>query len=819
MVAYASHNVSMARGEVTPLAHARVDLEDYALGLATLSNCMVLRYGGVTRRPASLYQNPVKTAANATRFIRFLFNQTQAYALEFGDQYVRFHTTEGRVENVGVPVEVATPYLTADLWKIKTARIGDVIYIACDGYAPRTLTRSSETSWAMALHAFKDGPYLPRGVSTTMTPAGTGHAHDAMTSDSLPSPLDASSSFDDGSSHNAFDRDPETDAKISAGSSGFLRIDLGSVKVVDAYMIQAKAGNTPDDAPIAWRFEGSTDDTNWIVLDYKSQESDFSTGERRHYEITNETAYRYYRLSFDGGGGDDSTSTYIAQLALHQAASDQTAFNLTCSAITELNGGVGFLSTDVGRTIRLLGLDGGYRWCEIISYVSTTVVTVVMHGQVLDDVSAVAAWQMSVFNATDGWPRSVAVFEDRLTWAGTDLQPTSGWLSRTADYDNHGVTSPIQDDDGVDFTLIKGEIDVINWAVGGSDLILGTEGGIRVVTRNDQGLAFTRTNKREEGQTSDTSSAVDPVLVKRVMLFADKQNKTIHETVFSVDDGGYVVQELTMLAEHLFHGQIKEMHYATQPTRNLWVVLEDGSAVLCTYDRQQRVFGVSPVVIDGTFDSMCILPTSGYDVPMAIIKRTINGVTARYVEKFTDMYRSGGVSNYTIPIYLDSALRYEGVATGTVTGLSHLEGETLGCYVDAVDIGDAVVTAGSLTLPNGVTGVDILVGLRYTSTIKTLRPPNAGSSGELLGIPMRGVKVSVDVYETYGLQGGSPQEQALLRTEQDRASTPAVPLLHTGDLAVNTESSWDDKGLAVFHTDKAYPATIRALQVLLERTG
>ena len=60
---------------------------------------------------------------------------------------------------------IASPYAVEDLFTaegtsaLSIAQSGDVLYIGCEGYAPRTLTRSGNTSWAFAEYAPTDGPF------------------------------------------------------------------------------------------------------------------------------------------------------------------------------------------------------------------------------------------------------------------------------------------------------------------------------------------------------------------------------------------------------------------------------------------------------------------------------------------------------------------------------------------------------------------------------------------------------------------------------------------------------------------------------------
>ena len=145
--------LNFTRGEVTPFIHARIDLDHYKAGLATMRNWVPLRYGGMTRMPGSLYYGHTKTSAKRSRFLPFVFNQSQKYSIEAGETYFRFWTRNGRIESPpGTPVEVVTPYLEADLKYIQTRQSGDLVFITCRGYWPRVLTRISETSWSLTTY-------------------------------------------------------------------------------------------------------------------------------------------------------------------------------------------------------------------------------------------------------------------------------------------------------------------------------------------------------------------------------------------------------------------------------------------------------------------------------------------------------------------------------------------------------------------------------------------------------------------------------------------------------------------------------------------
>lgn len=163
-------------GEFSPLLNGRVDIDRYRAGLATCLNFMPTLQGGLTRRPGTEFISEVKDSTTEVRLVAFEFSTTQAYILEFGDQYIRFYRNYGQIQSAGSAYEISSPWLEADLFQLNFAQSADVLYIVHPDYPPRKLSRTGHTSWTLTQIDFNDGPYLPiNAVSTTMTPsAATG---------------------------------------------------------------------------------------------------------------------------------------------------------------------------------------------------------------------------------------------------------------------------------------------------------------------------------------------------------------------------------------------------------------------------------------------------------------------------------------------------------------------------------------------------------------------------------------------------------------------------------------------------------------------
>jgi hypothetical protein len=156
---------SFNAGELSGLLDARVDFAKYAGGTKLLQNFIPTVQGPARQRPGSRFVSEVKNSANRSWLAKFEFNPTNAYGLEFGNQYLRFYTQRARLVNAGVPVEVATPYVQAALFnadltpRLRTAQSGDFLYITHSDYQQRILKRTSQTAFELDIYEAKGGPF------------------------------------------------------------------------------------------------------------------------------------------------------------------------------------------------------------------------------------------------------------------------------------------------------------------------------------------------------------------------------------------------------------------------------------------------------------------------------------------------------------------------------------------------------------------------------------------------------------------------------------------------------------------------------------
>lgn len=140
---------NFARGELSPLLWGRTDLEVYRSGLRRMRNFFATRHGPAMSRPGTSFVALTKSNGGV-RLVPFIYSDQSSYVLEFGHEYIRFHRNGATLLSGGIPYEVATPYQSTDLATLRWVQSGDVLVLTHPSYAPRELTRVSNTNWTLA---------------------------------------------------------------------------------------------------------------------------------------------------------------------------------------------------------------------------------------------------------------------------------------------------------------------------------------------------------------------------------------------------------------------------------------------------------------------------------------------------------------------------------------------------------------------------------------------------------------------------------------------------------------------------------------------
>lgn len=162
---------SFVGGEFAPALYGRTDIAQYANACAEVENFIVRPYGPLISTPGTEYINACKTGGTTSivRLIQFIFSRTDSYIIEMGVGYFRFYTNGAIVCSTGTtPYEVAHTYTAEEIPNIQYCQLNDVIYIVHGSHRPAKLVRYAATYWALEDFDFIGGPFLDDNTDDTI---------------------------------------------------------------------------------------------------------------------------------------------------------------------------------------------------------------------------------------------------------------------------------------------------------------------------------------------------------------------------------------------------------------------------------------------------------------------------------------------------------------------------------------------------------------------------------------------------------------------------------------------------------------------------
>lgn len=486
---------------------------------------------------------------------------------------------------------------------------------------------------------------------------------------------------------------------------------------------------------------------------------------------------------------------------------------------------------DVGRQIRL-NLSGTQVWGTISSFTSTTEVDIDFEDalpldpkqpQSLIGFGRTANWKFGAW-FVGNYPQVVNFHEGRLNFYATQLQPQTHWTSKSSSFEEYAPTdkdSTVQDDSGITATLNSGKINTILWAATGPVLLLGTVGAEWQIKAQSLNESLTPKNYNAKEQTSWGSEDITPERIGQSLIYVQVGGVTIRELVYSFEIDSFVANHLNIVADHIFRdrGKAIDIAYERNPYTRIWFVASNGEVVCVTYEKSQEITAWNHHILGGSFaggnpvtESIEALPGDDTnDEVYLIVKRTIDGVTKRYIERFADDFWPRSDTDKTSMRFTDSHLTYSGAATSTISGLDHLEGETVQIVADGAVRPTEVVSGGSITFQGG-DATEAVIGLQYTSLVKTL-PVEAGSvSGTAQGKVKRINALVVRLHASIGFSHGVKEDNlTLLSFRGTEDPMDSSPPLFSGDKKITLNSSYDTLAPYFISQDQPYPLNILAL--------
>jgi hypothetical protein len=466
--------------------------------------------------------------------------------------------------------------------------------------------------------------------------------------------------------------------------------------------------------------------------------------------------------------------------------------------------------------------DPGYGWCVITAYTSATEVTATVLSQLPDQVTLVAnattRWAFGAWGSVPGYPSHVAFFRNRLCFARAVDRKV--WFSVVEDYENFKAKDAggeVTAEQAIRITVDSEESNPIEWMVSADALLIGTSGEEFAIMENTDADPFGPGNVKAHQFAGYGSRGVNPVRVGSSALFVQRAGRKLREISPDQISEKFQALNMSVLAPHMVRKgtAIRQMAYQKEPHSIIWIARDDGQLRGFTFDREQYADppygGWHRHVLggDGVVDSLVCVPSPNNDRDdlWMIVSRTIDGGTKRYVEYMMPEYEDG--DDVESSFYVDCGLTYDDIDADVISGLDHLEGETVDVLINGAAHPQRTVFGGSITLTHE--GSVVQIGLPCPAKLATMRLEVQTDRGTVQGKTKRIDRVTGRFLETLGGSMGpteSELDEILFRSGSD--DMDEAPPLFTGDTQMVWRGGYELEGRIWFVADQPLPVTVLA---------
>ena len=845
-------------GELSPKLDGRTDLNKYFNGCKKLQNFLTFPQGGVTRRPG--FEHIAESAADyslgpstaVTRLIPFEFNVEQTYVLEFTVGKFRVYKDGGIVvDGGGNPIEITTDYKFNDLPLLKFTQSADIMYVVSPNYPPAQITRTDHDAWTITDVEFRRGPFLdPFFDGTTLTAsARTGTITiTASSSVFLPSDDDYErlvklhygyakiTNYTNGFTVTAEvleneDLRAELAPEMTATTISFHEGDPDGTGLAHNDFIEDSAGSFVDEGfKVGMRISASGSANVGIASMSLSGSKIVIVSDGPHNLVNGDiielTGVTGVTVTFPSGatinnykyevlldGTDPETKFELLDPITRKAASGTGSPGVASAEIINGNNFSGALIVAVSDSIITLSTSNDIHFQNEGQSITLT-----------GDLTADDEYQLGAFAPDPGFPSCVAFFERRLVFANTKSNPQTLYFSVAGDYTN--FTAGVADDSALTYTIGSNQVNVIRYLTSSRVLLVGTSGGEFAVRAGSVDAPITPLNTQIKQQAKYGSADIQPLVIGATALFVQREQRKVRELVYSFDVAAYVAPDMTLLADHITESGVKEMAYQQEPSSVAWCVLENGKIAAMTYRREEDVVAWHEHIVGGTYTGGGVTYDYGFVESIAIIssgqrseeevyiavRRTIDGSNVTHVERLKPIEFGNDVTD---AFYVDSGLTYDSTPATTISGLDHLEGETVSILADGAAHPDRVVSSGSITLQRSASKVHI--GLPYESILQTMRIEAGGTEGTAQAKTKRIYDIDIRVLNSVGAKIGPSESNLDIIPFRDTGMSMDQPVpLYTGDKFIEFPGGYDNEGFVVVKQDQPLPLTILSIYPRLQ---
>jgi hypothetical protein len=377
---------------------------------------------------------------------------------------------------------------------------------------------------------------------------------------------------------------------------------------------------------------------------------------------TGVTATRYIPASSSTNADTYETMSYVVTAI----TADEIGESVSSSVASVTNN---IFVTGATNTIAWSAVTGAsrYRVYKLLGglygYIGSTTGTSIVDNNIAPDLSVTPPIYDNEFVSTGNYPGAVSYFEQRRCFAGTINEPQKIWMTKSGTESNLSYGLPIRDDDRIEFRVAAREANTIRHIVPLTQLLLLTGSAEwRVSSLNSDEITPTTISVRPQSYIG--ASNVQPVIINNALVYCGARGGHVRELGYNWQASGFITNDLSIRSAHLFDNyEISDMAFAKAPIQMVWFVSTSGMLLGLTYTPEQQVGAWHKHDTDGTFESCTVVAEGNEDRLYVVVKRTIGGVTKRYVERMSSRH----FDSIEGAFFVDSGATYDGNNTSATT--------------------------------------------------------------------------------------------------------------------------------------------------------
>ena len=344
----------------------------------------------------------------------------------------------------------------------------------------------------------------------------------------------------------------------------------------------------------------------------------------------------------------------------------------------------------------------------ITGYTSATVVDVEVKAN-FGAITSTRSWRIGAWSDIAGWPRVPVIHDDRLHWFNDGGRDYASEVDDFVDHDDslEGNNRPFVR------SVAGGSLEGVVWALSDDRLIVGTPGFEATIQANDFDGALTATDYTSRKPSRRGCADIDAVSHHAGIFYAQRSAKRIYEISIPPSDTRYRSQNISRINPSACKAGIVRLGVQLQPETRLYAVLEDGSLVVLTYERDDDVVAFTTMgVPGGLIEDLIVLPDIDQDQVLIVVNRS----GSRYHMRLGTEIAQESASTCTL-------LDYFKVLTGSISAISgatHLASTTVQVWADGARRADVLLDASGNGTLDG-TYSRVVYGLNYQCDFESVK--------------------------------------------------------------------------------------------------